>query len=489
MSIQSLGVGSGLELDDLVKQLLEAESVPKNERLDAREEKIEAELSALGQIKSKLSTFQESVDELRSDTDLNGREISITDPASVGEEDSLFTAEAANSALTGSYDVVVESLASGSRIETNNAIDGGFSSSSDVVLSEGAGNGALVFKIDNTSQSFTIGVTENMTLAQLREAINSNADNFGVSANIINTGTADGGAKLVFTSSVTGSGNDLVIVNSGDLADLNRLATTDSTENASYLSPVKSASNAVAYVDGIEVQSSSNKFDNTIQNVSFEVTKESPFAADGATRQSSTLKVGFDKEGLEQKIRDFVDNYNGLIKEINTLTEYGESELQDDGALAGDSLMRGLQNGISSIISGNVSSSMLGALFQIGVELNKNGELEIGSNDFGLGSGEDRLKDALDDNFDEIAKLFSDENEGIATRLYDYLEQYTASNGLISSRESNAKDAREQVYDARERLDLRLLSYEQTLRDKYLNLDQTVARLNQTSMALLSALG
>ena len=55
MTIRSLGVGSGLALDDLVQQLINAERKPKEDRLNAREEAVEAEISALGSIKSKLS--------------------------------------------------------------------------------------------------------------------------------------------------------------------------------------------------------------------------------------------------------------------------------------------------------------------------------------------------------------------------------------------------------------------------------------------------
>ena len=71
MTIQSLGVGSGLALDDLVTQLVQAERKPKQDRLDAREEQIEAQISGLGQLKSKLSDFQDAVDDLRSDVGIN----------------------------------------------------------------------------------------------------------------------------------------------------------------------------------------------------------------------------------------------------------------------------------------------------------------------------------------------------------------------------------------------------------------------------------
>ena len=81
MTISSLGVGSGLALDDLVQQLISAERKPKEDRLNAREEAVEAEISALGSIKSKLSEFKDAVDDLRTDSDINGREPTITNPS------------------------------------------------------------------------------------------------------------------------------------------------------------------------------------------------------------------------------------------------------------------------------------------------------------------------------------------------------------------------------------------------------------------------
>ena len=476
MTIQSLGVGSGLALDDLVQQLLTAERQPKEERLNAKEERIEAEISGLGQIKSKLSDFKDAVDELRSDNCVNGREPTITNPS---EDNDVLSAEASNSALRGSYEVVVEQLAAGSRITTD---AGAFTSSSDPVLT--SGTGSLTFDVGG-SKSFTIDVTAGMSLTALREKINNSDDNFGVTANIIDTGTG-AGPRLVFSSSETGDGNDLVITNDTGAAELDRLSTTGGTNNISAAN-IESAKNAIAYIDGIEVQSSSNEFENTIQNVSFEVNEVSPKDAAGDFL-ATKLSIGYDKEGLDKKIRDFVDNYNALIDEIKTLTRYGESELEEDGALAGDSLLRGIQSGLASIVGDNVSSSALGGLFQIGIEFDDDGKLEIGSTDFGLGTGEDRLEDALEDSFDEIAKLFTDPDEGIATRLYEFSKEYTSYSGLISLRERAAKDDREDLYDQRETLELRMLNYEEILRDKYLNLDQTVAQLNQTGSALLASL-
>ncbi|WP_339349587.1 flagellar filament capping protein FliD [uncultured Alteromonas sp.] len=477
MTIQSLGVGSGLALDDLVQQLLTAERQPKEERMNAKEEQIEAEISGFGQIKSKFSDFKDAVDELRSDTDINGREPTIKNPT---EDDDVLSAEASSSALRGSYDIIVEELAQGSRITTN---EGAFSASSDPVLT--SGTGSLTFDVGG-SESFTINIAAGTSLTALREQINDAEDNFGVTANIIDTGTT-AGPRLVFSSSETGTGNDLTITNDSGNTELDRLSTAGGVGNIDP-SNIQSAQNAIAYVDGIRVESESNEFENTIQNVSFEVNEISPKDAVGDFI-STSLDIGYDKEGLDKKIRDFVDNYNSLIDEIGLLTSYGESELEEDGALAGDSLLRGIQTGLANIVGDNVSSSALGGLFQLGIEFDEDGKLEIGSSDFGLGSGEERLEDALEDNFDEIAALFTDENEGIAVRLYEFADQYTSYSGLISLRENAAKDDREDLYDEREALELRMLSYEEILRDKYLNLDQTVAQLNQTSSALLASLG
>ena len=485
MPISSLGVGSGLDLEGLVTQLLEAESVPKTAALNAREESVEAEISGIGKLKSKLEDFQETLDNLRSETNLKGREPSIKNPSSDVEP---FSAKASNSALEGDYNIAVTQLASGSRIETADAATGGFASSTAAVLS--AGTASLTFKIDATSDSFSIGLSAGDTLEDLRNAINSSTNNFGVTASIIETGTAAGGSKLVFTSSTAGEGNDLVIVNDNDVAELNLVSTTDSLGAAAYLVPVTSAQNAKATIDGIDVESKTNKFENVIENVSFDVSELSELDTDGVTYKTSKLSIGFDQDAVEETIREFVTNFNALQAEIKLLTRYGESDLEDDGSLAGDSLVRGIQTGINNILFSSVDSSSLGGLFQIGIEYNDHNELEISSSDnIGLGSGDDRLQDALDNHFDDIAALFTDETQGIASRLYDYVEEYTSYSGLLKSRVKAAKDQREQIFDERLTLEMRLAGSEQILRAKYLNLDQTVSSLNATGAALLASLG
>ena len=114
--------------------MLEAERKPKTDALNSREENVDAEISGIGKLKSKLEDFQKTLDTLRSDANLKGREPNINNPSEGVEP---FTAEASNSAFEGDYNIAVSQLASGSRIETADAINGGFDSSTDTLLSTG----------------------------------------------------------------------------------------------------------------------------------------------------------------------------------------------------------------------------------------------------------------------------------------------------------------------------------------------------------------
>ena len=77
----------------------------------------------------------------------------------------------------------------------------------------------------------------------------------------------------------------------------------------------------------------------------------------------------------------------------------------------------------------------------------------------------------------------------IETDLNNCGENWPSQDDEVWEKVKAAKDDKDQIADDRERFELRMVSYEQILRDRYLNLDQTVARLNQTGSALLAALG
>ena len=211
-----------------------------------------------------------------------------------------------------------------------------------------------------------------VVLADLRELINSSDDNFGVTANIIETGTIDG-PRLVILSDKVGEGNNLEITNDSGNAELDRLTTTGGTNNIDP-SNIQSAQNAIAIVDGIEVQSTSNEFENTIQSVSFTANELSPTNSNGE-QVATILSIGFNKEGVEEDIKSFISSYNSLVDEIERLTRYGATSDDEDGPLAGDSLLRGLQLSIGTIVGEEVPNSGVSSLFQLGILISRRNPL------------------------------------------------------------------------------------------------------------------
>jgi len=62
--ISAPGVGSGLDVSSIVNQLMSIERIPLR-RMEASQKELETQLSAFGQLKSALSTFQTAFKDLK----------------------------------------------------------------------------------------------------------------------------------------------------------------------------------------------------------------------------------------------------------------------------------------------------------------------------------------------------------------------------------------------------------------------------------------
>ncbi|HKJ75734.1 MAG TPA: flagellar cap protein FliD N-terminal domain-containing protein, partial [Gammaproteobacteria bacterium] len=127
--ITSTGIGSGLDVESLVSQLLQAEAKGPTQRLNRKEANLQAELSAIGSVKGALSDFQSSLDKLNDLASFQKRSASSSNS-------DLFTATATSDAAEGSYGVEVSKLAQAHKIAS-----GAFTDSSTVV-----GTGELTFQ-------------------------------------------------------------------------------------------------------------------------------------------------------------------------------------------------------------------------------------------------------------------------------------------------------------------------------------------------------
>ncbi len=132
---------------------------------------------------------------------------------------SVATATASSSALPGTYSFTVNQLAQANEIGSQ-----GVASTSTTVA--GSGTGTFNITVNGTTTDVTLNSTTGYTLADLAQAINN--ANAGVSASIINDGSANDPYRLVLTSNNTGTNGAISITNnlSGGSVNLNLNSTT-----------------------------------------------------------------------------------------------------------------------------------------------------------------------------------------------------------------------------------------------------------------------
>ena len=103
------GIGSGMDIDSMVKAISSAEKAPKESQLKRVEAKTTTQLTSLGQLKGAISNFQTALSTLNSPSSFLARKATSSDTA-------VLTATASQSAVAGSYKLEVEKLASNSKV-------------------------------------------------------------------------------------------------------------------------------------------------------------------------------------------------------------------------------------------------------------------------------------------------------------------------------------------------------------------------------------
>lgn len=449
-TITAAGTGSGLDIENIITKLVEAESVPVQERLALRETEIQAEISAFGSLKSALSDFRKSLTNLSSLQGLAAR-------AAKSSNESSFTVSANNTASVGSSQIEVVNLASAHKlISTAN------------FASPDAAVGAGRLTISVGSESFDVDIIggQNNTLAGIRDAINEKVDNSGVTASILTVSDGMGGtvSKLVLSADETGAANAISVAVTGD-SDTNDL---DNAGLSAFLNANMDQAgdplDALIRVDGYDVTSSDNVLEDAIQGVTITLLEANPGV-------DETLDVSINKSAIKENLTLFVENFNALADTLNFLTDY-DAETQEAGLLTGDSTVRSIENLLRRTITNAVSElgGTFNSLASIGITTQRDGSLKLDSA---------KLDKALNGNFDEVAELLGGEN-GIAKKLDGTLNNILKSGGMISTRNNTFLEQLKDIDAQREKLEMRMTSLEERLRAQYSAMDLIVANLNST---------
>ncbi|HEA15495.1 MAG TPA: flagellar cap protein [Pseudoalteromonas prydzensis] len=450
--ITSAGIGSGLDLESIIQATVDAENVPKMNAFAKKDKSLEVEISSIGEIKSALSKLQDTIKKLADPDNFNKRIANITQPTS--DDGDLVSVTPTKDITPGNFKIEVLEVAQGSRATSKT----GFTSTDDVVTASG---GTLSFAAGD--KSFDLTLDAGATLADLRNAINDSDDNFGVTANIINTGTE---SKLVLTSSVSGSGNDLVITN--DNAELDNVSTDANggppDSGGIGISDDNKAKSAVIKVDGIEITNDTNTFKDAVQDMTITAKRQS---VDGETAK---LAVSYDRESVTTLIDEFIANYNNAIGQLGLQSRVGKP-------LNSDATIRTLSSQMVNMLSTNLTDAgPFTSIFDIGLGVDKKGYLEKSTLVRSLNT-------AMDENFDDIGKAFAGEN-GVAKQFESFLDNYVSSKGILKQREDNLNTQVTDLEDDVLKHEFRMTELESRLRKQYAGLDVLLAQMQSTQQYL-----
>lgn len=393
--INQIGGGSGVNTTKLVNDLVGLQRAPEEQRLDTREERIEAQVSGYGQLRSAIDEFDSSLKALANEDTFNAKQASISDNSQVAVNALNPEAVAGTYRLNVSQVAQSQSLSSGTFASRDAEVGTG-----SLTLRFGDWDGAGNFNLDANAEGATIDIDDsNNSLGGLRDAINK-AD-IGVQASIVGQ---EGSYQLLLTSP-TGAQRELEITATED-AGAPGLSAFNFNETGKSLDQKQAGQDAILTVNGLEVTRSTNSIDDVIDGVEFDL-----FNANSA--EDITINITDDRAMAETAIRDFVEAYNTFYEEARRLQD-NERDEDGQGSLNNDSLASNLMRSVRSQLGAAVPGldqdvSSLGA---IGIRTRLDGTLEFADD-----GGPTDFSSVMENNFSAVKDLFVPSLESDNARL------------------------------------------------------------------------
>ncbi|WP_163934451.1 flagellar filament capping protein FliD [Paraferrimonas sp. SM1919] len=395
---------------DMAYQFVMVERAPKDNLFQMQQARLNAQIDALNELKTKMSSFQSAMDELAKTGSFQG-----TAPTLSSED--YFTASSDANAVSASYDLYVKQLASAHQVSLQfGSEDAIMATQGDLTLSLG-------------SDSFTIDMASlpaGAKLTDLRDAINAAGDNPGISASLIKSGDK---THLMLTSNETGAANQIDInfanYDAGETeANLLVGKINDRTERAA----AQDAIIEVGSTNPLVLTSSSNTVTDAIPGVTLELTKaHTQDALGGYIDGPIKLDINQDDEGIKGQLQSFVDSYNELYNALKEATSSGDGE-GSFGALSADGSMRSVISQLRTILNGQSADGL--SLSLIGITTSRDGSLSIDSA---------KLDDAIANNSAGIENLFNETN-GLIERLDVSIDSQIGVDGSIKTRTNSLQN-------------------------------------------------
>lgn len=451
-TITSSGSVSGINVSQLVSQLVAADRGPEDARLTKRDTQLTTDFTALSKLKGAMSTFQTALAGLKDANNFQLRKVSVSDTDALD-------VTATGAAASGSYSVEIKHLATAGQLASTPNLGGSTAN---------VGTGTLTIGMGSATFSVDIG-DASKTLAGIRDAINGATGNVGVKATLIK---AQDGTRLVLTGSATGAANAITVKATGGDGGLDQLV-YDPAGGTTNLSVVgDGAQDAEIVVAGYTIKSP----DNTVED-----------AVDGVTLNLKQAEVGKvlnfsvsnDDAGVQQKVQGFVTAYNALLTTITGLRSY-DAASQTAGPMLGDSMLLGIESQVRRVISDTVgsSTSRYGSLASLGITTQANGTLAMDATKFNA---------AMTADPSAASQLFTS-TKGVSVRMDAVLTQHLDSSGDLAARDASITAGRKDLDKQKAALDARMAIIQDRYTKQFSALDSLLTQMNSTSTYLTQQL-
>ncbi len=444
-SISTLGVGSGLQLQDILDQLRAVDQQVIDKK-SAEITDLDTQVNEFTTINNKLLTLKSSALDLSLSGTYLGRTISSSKEEAV-------SATVMDGATAKNYAVTVTNLAAQSLWMSGS----GFASKDTSVATV---DGSMIIELGNETpaKTFQIDITAGSTLSSLVDSINNATDNPGVTASIINDGIDSANPyKLVLKSNGLGEDNRISILQ--QLPDA--VLAEDSGQSAA------NSLNSQFSVDGVAYQRQSNSISDVVDGVTLTL----------KSVDSASIIVSSDDQGLNDKITGMITAYNDVVQEVTSKTAY-DADKQEFGILAGTT-MRDLPSDLESLMTSSNkadSTGTISSLFDLGVEYNRDGTITI---------DDSVLSAAISANPDKVKAFFigdsTNDIEGFADKVNNRLRTITSSSGIVAGEKTAAKSRIDSLQDKIDADTARLDKKYEQLTQQFIALDKFMNQMTSMS--------
>lgn len=500
MGIQFSGLASGLDTDNIIKELMKAERM-KVDKVKKEKTKLEWKKDIWKDINSKLYSFYTNqVFKLKS----RGTFMKKT---AVSSDESLITAKADMNVAKGTHTIEVTQLAKGSFLTGDKLLKDKDGNDIEVIASTKVSDlvdfgtsDEKIIKIttnakdpSNTEDLISISIGKDDTLAEMAYKMNKATKDVNISF--------DSNFKRIMMSSKE-QGEDIKIqIAAGSDTDLVQALGLDKNST--------DGQNAVFKYNGTELEADSNEI--TVNGLTLTIKGEG----------KANITVNQDTEAMYDSVKDFITEYNKLLLEVNEklgaerakgyepLTDEEKKSMSEDdiklweqkikdSLLRRDSILIDLTNSMRSIVGSSTGIDMseleycyLSDLGIVTGEYTEQGMLHVnGDGDDPLYASKDnKLKEAIEDDPEAVADLLNK----IGSKLYSTMQGKMGTTKVSSALTFfNDKMIDSQLDDYADRIDEledRLTVTEERYYQQFTAMEKAIQMMNSQSASLASMLG